>query len=90
MKAIFAIYFGLEAHSYLFFFQSCKNVRSSDREIESKVAQMMGRVHTKAPESSLIQSAESAEDEDKTYLLFTTGSLTYSPHQIGKISNTPE
>uniref|UniRef100_A0A3P9LCZ4 F-box and WD repeat domain containing 5 n=1 Tax=Oryzias latipes TaxID=8090 RepID=A0A3P9LCZ4_ORYLA len=62
---------------------SCKNVRSSDREIESKVAQMMGRVHTKAPESSLIQSAESAEDEDKTYLLFTTGSLTYSPHQIG-------
>lgn len=53
-------------------------------EIETQVAQMMGRAHTKAPESS-----EPGEGEDKTYLLFTTGSLTYSPHQIGKIPQYP-
>uniref|UniRef100_A0A3B5KYG1 F-box and WD repeat domain containing 5 n=1 Tax=Xiphophorus couchianus TaxID=32473 RepID=A0A3B5KYG1_9TELE len=29
------------------------------------------------------ESEEQCEGEDKTYLLFTTGSLTYSPHQIG-------
>ncbi|XP_029024337.1 F-box/WD repeat-containing protein 5 [Betta splendens] len=60
--------------------RSCKNVGSRELEIETHVAQMMGRAHTKAPDSNLI---ESGEQEDKTYLLFTTGSLTYSPHQIG-------
>lgn len=54
-------------------------------EIESHVAQMMGRAHTKAPDSNLIEPSEAGDGEDKTYLLFTTGSLTYSPHQIGKI-----
>lgn len=44
---------------------------------------MMGRAHTKAPDSNLIEASEPGEGEDKTYLLFTTGSLTYSPHQIG-------
>lgn len=53
-------------------------------EIETQVAQMMGRVHTKAPACNLIEPSEPGEGEDKTYLLFTTGSLTYSPHQIGK------
>lgn len=57
-------------------------------EIETQVAQMMGRAHTKAPESSLIEPSEPSEGEDKTYLLFTTGSLTYSPHQIGKTNTT--
>ena len=52
-------------------------------QIETHVAQMMGRAHTKAPDSGLIE--DSGDGEDKTYLLFTTGSLTYSPHQIGKI-----
>uniref|UniRef100_A0A665WA95 F-box domain-containing protein n=1 Tax=Echeneis naucrates TaxID=173247 RepID=A0A665WA95_ECHNA len=52
-------------------------------EIESQVAQMMSRAHTKARDTSLIEPSDSKEGEDKTYLLFTTGSLTYSPHQIG-------
>lgn len=54
-------------------------------EIETHVAQMMGRAHTKAPDSNLIEPSEPGEGEDKTYLLFTTGSLTYSPHQIGMV-----
>lgn len=48
---------------------------------------MMGRAHTKPPDSNLLEPAEPGEGEDKTYLLFTTGSLTYSPHQIGKNPN---
>ncbi|XP_008304714.1 F-box/WD repeat-containing protein 5 [Stegastes partitus] len=63
--------------------QSCKNVGQTELEIETQVAQMMGRAHTKAPDSGLIEPSEPNEGEDKTYLLFTTGSLTYSPHQIG-------
>ncbi|XP_061783071.1 F-box/WD repeat-containing protein 5 isoform X1 [Nerophis lumbriciformis] len=60
--------------------QRQKNVEPSQLAIETHVAKMMGRAHTKAPESNII---EPGEGEDKTYLLFTTGSLTYSPHQIG-------
>uniref|UniRef100_A0A1A7XU51 F-box and WD-40 domain protein 5 n=1 Tax=Iconisemion striatum TaxID=60296 RepID=A0A1A7XU51_9TELE len=56
---------------------SRKNVGARELQIETHVAQMMGRAYTKAPDS------ESEQGEDKTYLLFTTGSLTYSPHQIG-------
>uniref|UniRef100_H2VF01 F-box and WD repeat domain containing 5 n=1 Tax=Takifugu rubripes TaxID=31033 RepID=H2VF01_TAKRU len=52
-------------------------------EIETQVAQMLGKAHTKAPGSSLLEPSEPGNGEDKTYLLFTTGSLTYSPHQIG-------
>ncbi|XP_035523856.1 F-box/WD repeat-containing protein 5 [Morone saxatilis] len=63
--------------------QSCKNIKIQDLEIETQVAQMMGRTYTKAPDSSLIEPSDPGEGEDKTYLLFTTGSLTYSPHQIG-------
>lgn len=44
------------------------------------MARLMGSCHTKAPNPSLVTPGEG---EDKTYLLFTTGSLTYSPHQIG-------
>ncbi|XP_061703628.1 F-box/WD repeat-containing protein 5 [Syngnathoides biaculeatus] len=63
--------------------QTCKNMEPSQVALERQVAQMMGRVYTKAPDSNLMETSESAEGEDKTYLLFTTGSLTYSPHQIG-------
>lgn len=63
--------------------QGCKNVGATELAIETHVAQVMGRAHTKAPDTGLIEPSESSEGEDKTYLLFTTGSLTYSPHQIG-------
>ncbi|KAK2819201.1 hypothetical protein Q5P01_024762 [Channa striata] len=63
--------------------RSRKHVGPREMEIETQVAQMMGRAHTKASDSSLIEPSECGEGEDKTYLLFTTGSLTYSPHQIG-------
>ncbi|XP_043952136.1 F-box/WD repeat-containing protein 5 [Gambusia affinis] len=62
---------------------SRKHVGARELQIETQVAQMMGRAYTKAPDSSLIDPSEPGEGEDKTYLLFTTGSLTYSPHQIG-------
>ncbi|KAK5614854.1 F-box/WD repeat-containing protein 5 [Crenichthys baileyi] len=62
---------------------SRKHVGARELQIETQVAQMMGRAYTKAPDSSLIDPSEPREGEDKTYLLFTTGSLTYSPHQIG-------
>lgn len=68
---------------------SRKNVGQKELEIETQVAQMMGRAYTKAPDPSLIEPSESG-DEDKTYLLFTTGSLTYSPHQIGIKRIKPE
>lgn len=64
--------------------QSRKHVGARELQIETQVAQMMGRAYTKAPDSSLIDPSEPGEGEDKTYLLFTTGSLTYSPHQIGR------
>uniref|UniRef100_G3PWT2 F-box and WD repeat domain containing 5 n=1 Tax=Gasterosteus aculeatus aculeatus TaxID=481459 RepID=G3PWT2_GASAC len=51
--------------------------------LQSHVAKVMGRAHTKAPDAALMEPSEPGEGEDKTYLLFTTGSLTYSPHQIG-------
>ncbi|KAG9281867.1 F-box/WD repeat-containing protein 5 [Astyanax mexicanus] len=54
-----------------------------DRELEARVARMMGSRRTKAPDPSLVTPSAPGEGEDKTYLLFTTGSLTYSPHQIG-------
>uniref|UniRef100_A0A8C6SNL6 F-box and WD repeat domain containing 5 n=1 Tax=Neogobius melanostomus TaxID=47308 RepID=A0A8C6SNL6_9GOBI len=63
--------------------QSCKHVGQRELQIETHVAQLMGRTHTKAPESSRIDHCDPSDGEDKTYLLFTTGSLTYSPHQIG-------
>ncbi|CAG5867504.1 F-box/WD repeat-containing protein 5 isoform 2-T2 [Menidia menidia] len=62
---------------------SLKNVGTREMKIETHVAKVMGRAHTKAPDPALIEPSESGDGEDKTYLLFTTGSLTYSPHQIG-------
>lgn len=63
--------------------RSRKHVGARELQIETQVAQMMGRAYTKAPDPSVIDPPEPGEEEDKTYLLFTTGSLTYSPHQIG-------
>ncbi|KAF7688556.1 F-box/WD repeat-containing protein 5 [Silurus meridionalis] len=54
-----------------------------DRQLEARVARLMGSSRTKAPDPSLVAPSAPGEGEDKTYLLFTTGSLTYSPHQIG-------
>ncbi|KAM9820462.1 F-box/WD repeat-containing protein 5 [Neosynchiropus ocellatus] len=63
--------------------QSRKSLAPTELAIETQVAKMMGEVHTKAPEPDLNEPTSSDDGEDKTYLLFTTGSLTYSPHQIG-------
>ncbi|XP_062339962.1 LOW QUALITY PROTEIN: F-box/WD repeat-containing protein 5 [Osmerus eperlanus] len=52
-------------------------------ELEAKVVRMMSRARTKPLDTSLITPSAPGEGEDKTYLLFTTSSLTYSPHQIG-------
>ncbi|XP_063066143.1 F-box/WD repeat-containing protein 5 isoform X2 [Engraulis encrasicolus] len=55
-----------------------------ERELETRIAMLMGKNHTKtADPSSLLSTSGGGDTEDKTYLLFTTGSLTYSPHQIG-------
>ncbi|XP_030625715.1 F-box/WD repeat-containing protein 5 isoform X2 [Chanos chanos] len=58
-------------------------VEAQDRELETKVAKLMGSRCTKASDPKLLSPPAPGEEEDKTYLLFTTGSLTYSPHQIG-------
>ncbi|KAM8933994.1 F-box/WD repeat-containing protein 5 [Pelodytes ibericus] len=49
-------------------------------QFETKVARWYARYRTKPPEGSL-QPTE--EKQTKKYLIFTTGCLTYSPHQIG-------
>lgn len=48
----------------------------SDCALEAKVAELLAHGHTKPPECS------DADTRNK-YLIFTTGCLTYSPHQIG-------
>uniref|UniRef100_A0A8C1DBF4 F-box and WD repeat domain containing 5 n=2 Tax=Cyprinus carpio TaxID=7962 RepID=A0A8C1DBF4_CYPCA len=60
-----------------------QSIAARERELETKVARMMGSRRTKAPDPNLVSPSAPGEGEDKTYLLFTTGSLTYSPHQIG-------
>ncbi|XP_065551602.1 F-box/WD repeat-containing protein 5 isoform X2 [Lathamus discolor] len=52
----------------------------TDTELETKVAELFVRNRTKPPELNLL----STDSNSKTkYLIFTTGCLTYSPHQIG-------
>ncbi|XP_023371909.1 F-box/WD repeat-containing protein 5 isoform X2 [Otolemur garnettii] len=48
----------------------------SERVLETRVAKLLAQGHTKPPERS------TASTRNK-YLIFTTGCLTYSPHQIG-------
>lgn len=49
-------------------------------EMETKVAQLLAKNRTKPPEPRLLSTEGSGS---KKYLIFTTGCLTYSPHQIG-------
>ncbi|XP_004640435.1 F-box/WD repeat-containing protein 5 isoform X2 [Octodon degus] len=46
----------------------------SERVLETRVAELLAQGHTKPPERSAAKNK---------YLIFTTGCLTYSPHQIG-------
>lgn len=52
----------------------------TEMEMETKVARLLARNRTKPPEPNLL----SLQGGNKKYLVFTTGCLTYSPHQIGK------
>uniref|UniRef100_A0A3P8Y7N0 F-box domain-containing protein n=1 Tax=Esox lucius TaxID=8010 RepID=A0A3P8Y7N0_ESOLU len=52
--------------------QGWHSVESEARKLETRWAQHMGRAHTKAPDPNVLSSAP-GEEEDKTYLLFTTG-----------------
>ncbi|XP_043354968.1 F-box/WD repeat-containing protein 5 isoform X1 [Dermochelys coriacea] len=52
----------------------------SERELETKVAELLARNRTKPPELNQLPTEASNK---KKYLIFTTGCLTYSPHQIG-------
>lgn len=52
----------------------------TEMEMETKVARLLARNHTKPPQPNLL----SLQGGNKKYLVFTTGCLTYSPHQIGK------
>lgn len=55
----------------------------SERVLETRVAELLAQGRTKPPERS-------AADARNKYLIFTTGCLTYSPHQIGNGSTGPE
>ncbi|XP_048202286.1 F-box/WD repeat-containing protein 5 isoform X2 [Perognathus longimembris pacificus] len=48
----------------------------SERMLETRVAELLAQGRTKPPERG-------ATDSRTKYLIFTTGCLTYSPHQIG-------
>ncbi|XP_067417687.1 F-box/WD repeat-containing protein 5 [Emydura macquarii macquarii] len=52
----------------------------TERELETKVAELLARNRTKPPELTQLPMEGSNK---KKYLIFTTGCLTYSPHQIG-------
>ncbi|XP_039630000.1 F-box/WD repeat-containing protein 5 isoform X1 [Polypterus senegalus] len=49
--------------------------------LEAKVAEYLGKTRTRPADSELLIPSE--VQEPKKYLIFTMGSLTYSPHQIG-------
>ncbi|XP_039200892.1 F-box/WD repeat-containing protein 5 [Crotalus tigris] len=51
----------------------------TEMEMETKVARLLARNRTKPPEPNLL----SLQGGKKKYLVFSTGCLTYSPHQIG-------
>lgn len=52
----------------------------TEQELEAKVAELFACYRTKSPERNLLSSDGAYK---KKYLIFTTGCLTYSPHQIG-------
>ncbi|XP_033022263.1 F-box/WD repeat-containing protein 5 [Lacerta agilis] len=51
----------------------------TELQMEAKVAQLLAQNRTKPPEPNLL----STEGSSKKYLIFTTGCLAFSPHQIG-------
>ncbi|XP_066466580.1 F-box/WD repeat-containing protein 5 [Tiliqua scincoides] len=53
----------------------------TELEMETKVAQLLAKNRTKPPQPNLLSTEGSSNQ--KKYLIFTTGCLTYSPHQIG-------
>ncbi|GCB78947.1 hypothetical protein scyTo_0021251, partial [Scyliorhinus torazame] len=52
-----------------------------ERQIEARVAQLFLQAKTKPADTALL--SEQQTTQDKKYLIFTTGVLTYTPHQIG-------
>ncbi|XP_061867643.1 F-box/WD repeat-containing protein 5 isoform X1 [Colius striatus] len=52
----------------------------SEAELETRVAELFVRTRTKPPELNLLPTDSTSKTK---YLIFTTGCLTYSPHQIG-------
>ncbi|KAM4889575.1 F-box/WD repeat-containing protein 5 isoform 3-T6 [Sylvia borin] len=52
----------------------------TETELETKVAELFVRNRTKPPEPNLLPTDSNSKTK---YLIFTTGCLTYSPHQIG-------
>nr|XP_015222130.1 PREDICTED: F-box/WD repeat-containing protein 5 [Lepisosteus oculatus] len=53
----------------------------SERQLEARVARFLGKTRTRP--ADLAAADGIAQTDHNIYLLFTTGSLTYSPHQIG-------
>lgn len=53
----------------------------TETELETRVAELFVRNRTKPPELNLLPTDSNSKTK---YLIFTTGCLTYSPHQIGK------
>lgn len=58
----------------------------TETELETKVAELFVRNRTKPPEPNLLPTDSNSKTK---YLIFTTGCLTYSPHQIGKAGSGP-
>lgn len=56
----------------------------TETQLETEVAELFVRNRTKPPEPNLLPT-----DSKTKYLIFTTGCLTYSPHQIGKAGSEP-
>lgn len=58
----------------------------TETELETKVAELFVHSRTKPPEPNLLPTDSNSKIK---YLIFTTGCLTYSPHQIGKAASEP-
>ncbi|XP_048469434.1 F-box/WD repeat-containing protein 5 [Rhincodon typus] len=52
-----------------------------EKQIEARVAELFLQAKKKPADMTLL--SEQQTNPDKKYLIFTTGSLTYTPHQIG-------
>ncbi|XP_058861646.1 F-box/WD repeat-containing protein 5 [Acipenser ruthenus] len=68
--------------------QGCRRPDISDKQLEAKVSAFLGKTRTRHADPSLL--SDPVGPGDKKYLIFTTGSLTYSPHQIGIMQILPE